>query len=318
MLPWRHSVQRQHDLRISGALESRRGRPVRRALAAVAVLASVASGAEAADQSPALFTKARTADSSPSWTGFYAGGNVGGAWADRTVNFTGDAASAFIFNPGVPIAPPFAGQVAPSPHDFSMSGVTGGLQAGYNWQLGGKWLVGVEGDLSASSLRGSGRETTPILPPAFAQTISAEQKIDWWGSIRGRLGALVTPNVLLYGTGGFAFGRVATFDDYIANGPGGAFSVSVGGTSFSCTIGSTCFTGTDSRIQAGWTVGGGGEWRFAPRWSFKAEYLYVDLGKSSVTATALATGIGPTLSRYTANFGRADFHVARVGVNYHF
>ncbi|MCA1473736.1 outer membrane protein [Bradyrhizobium yuanmingense] len=291
---------------------------MRRALAAVAVLASVASGAEAADQSPAIFTKARTADSSPSWTGFYAGGNVGGAWADRSVNFTSDAASAFIFNPGVPILPPFAGQVAPSPHDFSMSGVTGGLQAGYNWQLDSKWLVGVEADLSGSSLRGGGRETTPILPPAFTQTISAEQKIDWWGSVRGRLGALVTPSVLLYGTGGFAFGRVATFDDYIVNGPGGALSVSVTGTSFSCTIGSTCFTGNDSRIQTGWTVGGGGEWRFAPGWSFKAEYLYVDLGKSSVTANALATGIGPNLSRYTANFGRADFHVARVGVNYHF
>lgn len=87
---------------------------MRRALAAVAVLASVASGAEAADQSPAIFTKARTADSSPSWTGFYAGGNVGGAWADRSVNFTSDAASAFIFNPGVPILPRLRGRLLPA------------------------------------------------------------------------------------------------------------------------------------------------------------------------------------------------------------
>lgn len=291
---------------------------MRRVLIAIAVLASMTLTAEAADQSPGLFTKARAAGSSPSWTGFYVGGNVGGAWADRSVNFTGDAASAFLFNPGVPILAPFAGQVAPRPHDFSMSGVTGGLQAGYNWQLGGNWLVGVEGDLSASSLRGSGRETTPLLPPAFTQTFSAEQKIDWWGSIRGRVGALVSPSVLLYGTGGFAFGKVTTFADYVANGPGGAFDISVGGTSFNCTIGLPCFTGTNSRIKTGWTVGGGGEWRFAPHWSFKAEYLYVDLGNSSVSAIALATGIGPNLSRYTADFGRADFHVARVGVNYHF
>lgn len=48
-----------------------------------------------------------------------------------------------------------------------MSGVTGGLQAGYNWQLDSKWLVGVEADLSGSSLRGGGRETTPILPPSL-------------------------------------------------------------------------------------------------------------------------------------------------------
>ncbi|MGY3035564.1 outer membrane immunogenic protein [Bradyrhizobium sp. USDA 4354] len=291
---------------------------MRRALAAVAVLASVASGAEAADQSPALFTKTRTVDASPSWTGFYAGGNVGGAWAKRSVNFAGDSVSAFLFNPGIPLLAPFPGQVAFTAYDFSMSGVTGGLQAGYNWQLGGKWLAGVEGDLSAASLRGSGRETTPLLPPAFTHTISAEQKVDWWGTMRGRLGVLISPSVLLYGTGGFAVGGVRTFSDYMFNGPGGAYAVSDTGTSFLCTSGSTCFTGTNSRVQAGWTLGGGGEWRFAPRWSFKAEYLYVDLGKSSVSAKALATGIGPNPSSYTAGLGRADFHVARVGVNYHF
>lgn len=284
------------------------------ALATVAAFAS--TSASAADLAPRPYVKAPVAERVASWTGFYLGGQVGGAWADRTANFTPDDASAFIFNPGLPGAPAVPGQVAPGPHSFAMSGVTGGVEAGYNWQLGRNWLIGIEGDFSGSNLGGSGRETQPLVAPNFTQTMSAEQKVDWWGSIRARVGMLASPDLLLFATGGFAYGRVSSSDSYSTN--GGAFGVNLNGRSFFCATDATCFAGSTSNVQTGWTVGGGGEWRFAPRWSLKLEYLYVNLGRSSVTASALTTFFTPTPSTYTADLGRTDFHVVRAGVNYQF
>ena len=59
----------------------------------------------------------------------------------------------------------------------------------------------------------------------------------------------------------------------------------------------------------------------APHWTFKAEYLYVDLGRDRVRSIATALGtvfVGTSLSSYIADFGRTDFHVVRAGVNYQF
>jgi outer membrane immunogenic protein len=136
-------------------------------LALTLVAAFASTSASAADLAPRPYVKAPVAERVVNWTGFYVGGQVGGAWADRTTSFTGDAASAFIFNPGIPVAAPFPGQIAPAPHNFPMSGVTGGVEAGYNWQLGQKWLAGVEADFSGSNLRGAGSETTPFAPPGL-------------------------------------------------------------------------------------------------------------------------------------------------------
>ena len=99
-------------------------------------------------------------------------------------------------------------------------------------------------------------------------------------------------------------------------------NIGIAGTSFTCTENTTCFAGSGSTVKTGWTAGGGGEWRFAPHWTFKAEYLYVDLGRDRVRSNA--TALGPafsrdsTLSSYIADLGRTDFHVVRAGVNYQF
>ena len=89
---------------------------------------------------------------------------------------------------------------------------------------------------------------------------ATSDKLDWFGTVRGRLGFLATPTFLLYGTGGLAYGRVAS------------------ATVNSFTATPDIYTGSTSTTRAGWTAGAGGEWMFAPNWSAKAEYLYVDLG----------------------------------------
>jgi outer membrane immunogenic protein len=71
--------------------------------------------------------------------------------------------------------------------------------------------------------------------------------------------------------------------------------------------------------RAGWTVGAGGEWMFAPNWSVKAEYLFVDLGTvgyNNVCITAVCAAFAPP-PRYQTDL-RVRENIARVGVNCHF
>src|SRR5690606_36119322 len=92
-------------------------------------------------------------------------------------------------------------------------------------------------------------------------------KLDWFGTLRGRLGYTLTPSMLLYGTGGLAYARVST--DLIAMGnnwPGLKH-----GTPYET-----------SETHVGWTIGAGAEYAFHRNWSVRAEYLYADFGKKNV------------------------------------
>lgn len=255
-----------------------------------------------------------------SWTGFYAGAEIGGAWAHRGVNYTSnDPVAALLLSGGVGLP----GEQPITSNSFNMSGVTGGFEAGYNWQLERNWLVGIEADFSGSDLKGTGNTTSFIqqVPGAtFTQTVSVQQKIDWYGTLRGRLGWLPTQDVLLFATGGFAYGKVTNSGNYSVNGPFVApLNGDLPGVSFGCNTNSTCFAGSSSSIRTGWTLGGGGEWMFWRNWSAKVEYQYVNLGGDGVRLTAVAVNTpGATPSSFNANFSRDDFHVVRAGVNYHF
>lgn len=123
------------------------------------------------------------------------------------------------------------------------SGVLGGIQGGYNYQSG-QLVVGIEADLQLNS----------------ADDTFAAWKFSnpWFGTVRGRLGYAVN-NVLLYGTGGLAFGTLKT---------------EFGGVS-------------ESQTSAGWTIGVGAEYAINQNWSAKIEYLYVDLGEKNFLLTGL-------------------------------
>jgi outer membrane immunogenic protein len=158
------------------------------------------------------------------WTGFYIGVNLGGTWANtNSENFTGD-----------------------------MSGVVGGGQVGYNWQVNNV-LLGVEGDFNGTSLRNS----NDVFVPGVG-AFSTEAKLPWFATARGRLGWVNGP-WLVYATGGAAW---VNFEANIT-GPGGSVS--------------------DNATRSGWTAGGGVEWMFLPKWSAKLEYLFVDTDTTNVT-----------------------------------
>jgi len=138
---------------------------------------------------------------------------------------------------------------------------------------------------------------------------AASEKLDFFATLRGRFGFLVTPSLLAYATGGFAFGHVSATT---------AFAEAVGGP---CGCGpAVAVAASSSATLPGWTAGGGLEWMFAPQWSLKGEYLYYDLGTMSYAQTITQT------DSLAANFFSAGVssivhvkgNIARVGVNFHF
>jgi outer membrane immunogenic protein len=141
-----------------------------------------------------------------------------------------------------------------------------------------------------------------LVPPAGVLGTAAlvDQKLEWFGTFRGRAGILVGPSALLYATGGLAYGSLQT-------------GVTLAGFTPAGVPVSAAVSGSNTRV--GWTVGGGAEWKFSPNWSAKIEYLYMDIGRTSNTAfltTAAGTGIGVNVtSRVTDN-------IFRGGINYQF
>jgi outer membrane immunogenic protein len=266
-------------------------------LASIAWFAAASLGAAvAADLSPAYKATVKAVAPASGWTGFYIGGNVGYGWDSGS-----SSVSAISTDPA--LAPALAAILAAGSYPTSLSpsakGVIGGGQIGYNWQLPSQWLIGLEADLQGSGIKGSDSQTRS--PPFFDTTSTgATKSIDWFGTVRGRVGFLVTPQWLLYGTGGLAYGQTKS-------------SFTTTDLSFGCLPGITaCANGASSGIRAGWTAGAGAEAMLAPNWSVKLEYLYVDLGRRSVSAPASTLPI--VFSSSTA----FREQIVRVGLNYHF
>ncbi len=243
------------------------------------------------------------------WTGFYLGANVGGGWDTRSVNFSAnDPAAAALF----------AANGRPSPASFKSSGVLGGAQFGYNWQVNRRWLVGIETDFDWSGMKGSSSSAGIINvgPTAFSATV--DEQIKWFGTVRARLGYLPADNLLTYVTGGFAYGQVEHSGRYSAS---GGVGFGAGGFSISCVVGAaTCLTGASNGTSIGWTAGAGLEYAVWKNVTFKVEYLYVNLGSRSVTETTLAIdNLFPgTPGSFNANYSDTSFNVARIGLNYRF
>jgi outer membrane immunogenic protein len=266
------------------------------ALAAAAVGAIFGVGtASAADFPSGSYTKA-PAYSEPSynWSGFYTGVHGGYGWGQSPTSVTPDPTDAnFIVDPGV-------GTFAPIPDTSRISGGFGGAQIGYNFQQSA-YLVGIEADASYAGWRSSGSATGPFFIGGIFNT-AVSTKFNWFGTVRGRLGLLATPGVLLYATGGLAYGDVST-------------SVTGSNLGAASCNGSFvyCFTGTTGGVSVGWAAGAGIEYAFAPAWSIKGEYLHIDLGSRSIVLADRFVGGG---FETVQNSFRAD--TAQVGINYHF
>jgi len=260
-------------------------------------LLSVWSGLACAADLP---VKARPVAPAPvqSWVGFYGGVNVGYGWDRRDMAIGVGTTDPGLF--GALLEEYQQIGVIPRSLSPSADGVIGGLQVGYNWQPGANWLFGLEADFQGSGIKGA---QTHIAVVQFQETMryDAEKKLDWFGTVRARLGVLATPSLLLYATGGLAYGNTKINFN--------AANLDVG-----CGVPLTlCARGSSSGVKIGWTAGAGIEAMLASNWSFKAEYLFVDLGKRSAH---IVLDTVPEVF-YTPST-RFQEHIARVGVNYHF
>jgi outer membrane immunogenic protein len=256
---------------------------VKKFLLVTTIAAALAAPAQAAD----ILVKAPPAAADAySWSGCYVGANVGGGWG-RTKGELERVGS-----PGDVIAVNAGG--IPRTLDIRSSGVIGGGQLGCNWQSA-NLVWGIVGDVQGSGIRGSNTFFFPggIVTPI---TTTDTERLNWFGTVRGKLGFAPTQRSLLYVTGGFAFGDVRNTLSVVATPPA-----------------SGNFKGAVSGTKAGWTVGAGGEYAFAGNWSAFAEFLYVDLNSTVVRALDPAFPIAFQECR----FQHRDY-VGRVGLNYRF
>ncbi len=172
---------------------------------------------------------------------------------------------------------------------FNQGGVafTGGGQIGYNWQTG-PLVLGLETDIN---YRGASNNSNGGVFGA------SNMGSGYFGTVRGRIGYAMD-RVLVYGTGGLAYGN-ARFP---------ATSFGFGGPAGVMALSRIDNPGT----RIGWTAGAGVEYAVTPKWSVKAEYLYVDLGRNSANYVDLISGAPVSLQARNAD------HIVRAGVNYHF
>jgi outer membrane immunogenic protein len=243
------------------------------------------------------------------WTGFYVGANAGFGWGRNDAHFSGDGQTG--------AGNDFISRVFDGPADFRQitrsqrietEGAFGGAQLGYNWQFGGAWLAGLEADIQASDLHGNFTAVAPLVP----LSLSAEQKLEWFGTARGRVGYVINERFLEYVTGGLAYGQTRENSSFFSNGFGGATSVVSTAT---CVVGSSCLGAQNSNTSLGWTAGAGIEWAATNRVTLKLEYLHIALPDSTLVMAATPPATGN--ATVTAVF-RNQFDIVRTGLNFGF
>ncbi|MDA9437555.1 hypothetical protein XH98_00190 [Bradyrhizobium sp. CCBAU 51745] len=266
---------------------------MKRIVMGLAAASLLTTHAMAADLAAKPYVKAPPiVDPGYNWTGFYAGLNGGYSWGRS--NATADIGGFFP-----------AGSIATVKHN--VDGGLGGGQVGYNWQVDRKWVVGVEADIQGTGERGRSNDTFgTIRIGSFGITQSSATSTDfpWFATFRGRGGFLVDPSLLLYATGGLAVGEVkfASTPTVTIQRFDGNSNTPIGGP-----ISATGATVSESQTRVGWTLGAGLEKKFAPNWSAKLEYLYVDLGTKTYFS-----GTGNDIDV------RFRDHILRAGFNYQF
>jgi outer membrane immunogenic protein len=228
------------------------------------------------------------------WTGFYVGGNFGGGWA--TSDFSG---TTLFTTGGVTTPSTFSGS-------DSLSGILGGGQIGFNYEFPNSIVIGLEADGDWADLSGS---TSTCSSPAGATTGCAinNAKIEDFGTVRGRLG-YAWSNVLLYGSGGWAWGGSKT-------------TSSLNCVGAACPATTTTFTGgnsTSSVDASGWAAGAGLEWAFTRNWTVRFEYLHLQFDNVGGNFNSFGTVLGAHFTSTSGSTSNLEADIVRVGVNYLF
>ncbi|SCZ13915.1 outer membrane protein [Microvirga guangxiensis] len=260
-------------------------------LLSATALVALTAAASAADL-PSRYAPAPAVAAVPvfTWTGFYVGANAGYAWGDSEVSLSS-------------ADPDFFGalEVAGFGRSSNEGSFTGGAQVGYNHQIGAA-VIGLETDISYLNLNDHYEavvsETALGGALVETETLRAGHKVQWFGTLRARLGFTPAERLLVYATGGVAYGSVKSHSSYVTDLNGDPLM---------------SFNGSNSDTRWGWTIGGGAEYAFTNNLSLKGEYLYVNLdSKHYAAATPDVPGVTYRVKDETA------FHVLRAGLNYKF
>ena len=236
-----------------------------------------------------------------SWNGFYIGVHAGAAWqSSPDWNF---------FDPNGAFAAKMSGTANPL-------GAVGGIQGGYNWQFVPAWVLGVEGDISWSSLADNRANHVLINPvpvpftsglalifgPCATCSLRMNANTEWLSSARGRFGYTGWQNTLLFVTGGVAWANIEY--NAVLN---------------ESTIGQSSVSFNTTKI--GWVVGTGAEWMATPNILIRAEYLYYNISNANVNASAplcLNAVFGCAVFPFAYNWSDYNVQVVRVAGNYKF
>jgi outer membrane immunogenic protein len=221
------------------------------------------------------------------WNGFYGGVNGGFGVANNSTQFS-----------PLPNAAAFFDLAPTTLNPNTIDGYIGGAQIGRNWQME-EWVFGLETDFQTGPAADiSQAPISAINGTPEGGSLQTSEKTDWFGTFRVRGGFTPIGRLLIYLTGGFAYGSV----NYSA------------ATDFQ-PAGKYDYSASYNKIKMGWTAGAGAEWVLQKNFSLKAEYLYYDLGDESATAIA-----GPIPnSPYEVGYEwQTKVSLFRIGLNYKF
>jgi outer membrane immunogenic protein len=274
-----------------------------------------------------------------SWTGVYGGVNIGYGFSSGYQQWGSGTAGVTALGFQLTTASPAWTQPT------NLNGVVGGGQAGVNFQFNRLLVLGVEADIQASGLqsRSTGLAGIPLpavlLPGGFPLlggpgtlngiSNTTTSNVDWYGSFRARFGLTpFSPNLMLYGTAGLAYGGVNTVSSHTSLQAFGfpAFLVG-GGVPYRLVANGN---GASDKVQFGWTAGAGAEWApmSFPNWSVKVEYLYTDLGSTTINSVGFGPvivggvvvptvfGVGIASFNQSSTTVRTAWHTVRAGINY--
>jgi outer membrane immunogenic protein len=227
------------------------------------------------------------------WSGLYLGlsAGVGGGTTDYPISAT--------------LPDTLDGVVASGKGHIDGSGWLAGAQIGYNWVLPNRILLGLEADISGSGIRNklklSGGADFDLDGDIGSGTAAGQigTDLDYLGTVRARLGYIVTDPWLVYATGGWAYGRTKST-------LGGSYAGEIGGDA-----GDGAWSASKSTTHNGWALGVGTEYAITPNFSFRAEYLHVDLGAKTVFTYDDGDNVG-TLKV------DPSYDIVRAGFNYRF
>jgi outer membrane immunogenic protein len=251
-----------------------------------------------------------------SWTGLYLGGDVGARWASADTAVTSATLTTFGAPPvNLLVSPSCAspglfgsnpGPCPPSGTSFNSVAFRAGPYVGYNWQVNRQWVVGAEEDWAwasqSNTLNGAFYPGGALGFAPGAPDASFSVKETWDASVRARLGYLVTPDILLYATGGASWLHMTATSAC----PTGAGQACSPGAAVPNII-------TNSATLLGWTIGGGIEGHAWGNWLVRGEYRYADYGTWANTdmrtfllaVTTLVVGYNVHVRTNTALFGLA-------------